>query len=115
MHLHHLALRTADPNILAAFYIEVLSLVVTRRRAHSIWLALGPVQLMIEQGAAGEPTIDPQSMDMFAVRIDESERAIIKGRLDRLGVAVENETEFTTYFRDPDGRRIGISSYTFEV
>ncbi|MGK0362643.1 MAG: hypothetical protein ACI9U2_004964 [Bradymonadia bacterium] len=30
-------------------------------------------------------------------------------------VAIESETEHTTYFRDPDGRRVGVSNYTFDV
>ena len=31
--------------------------------------------------------------------------------LARAGVAVEAATEFTLYVRDPDGRRVGLSSY----
>lgn len=114
MHLHHLALRTADINALAGFYVEALGLVIVRRQARSIWLDMGPARLMIEQMNADEPAIDPGSMEMFALRIDPSERPVIKARLKRLGVAVEAETEHTTYFRDPDGRRLGVSSYLFE-
>ena len=29
------------------------------------------------------------------------------------GVRVEDRTEHTLYFRDPDGRRLGVSSYEF--
>lgn len=114
MKLHHLALRTADINALAAFYVEVLGLVIVRRQAHSVWLGLGLARLMIEQASADEPPFDRQSLEMFALHIDPSERPIIKDRLERLGVAVESETEQTTYFRDPDGRRVGVSSYTFD-
>jgi catechol 2,3-dioxygenase-like lactoylglutathione lyase family enzyme len=32
-------------------------------------------------------------------------------RLTALGIVVEAETQHTLYFRDPDGRRIAVSTY----
>ena len=32
-------------------------------------------------------------------------------RLREAGVAIEDRTAFTLYVRDPDGRRVGLSSY----
>lgn len=114
MQLHHIAMRTQNPNYLAAFYVEALGMVIVKRQAHSIWLGLGLGRLMIEQAGPDEPAIDGRTMEMFALRIDPSERDAFKARLAGLNVAIEGETECTTYFRDPDGRRVGISSYAFE-
>jgi hypothetical protein len=40
-------------------------------------------------------------------------RASWTARLAAAGVAVEAQTEFTLYFRDPDGRRVALSAYDF--
>ena len=114
MRLHHIALRTANPNALAAFYVEAFGLVITARHPHSLWLGLGPARLMIEQAGAEEPPVAPATMEMFALQIDPSERAVIDARLARLGVEIESQTEHTLYLRDLDGRRVGVSSYPFD-
>ena len=46
------------------------------------------------------------------VRIEDcADRAGAEARLASSGIAIEARTEFTLYFRDPDGRRIGLSHY----
>ena len=45
----------------------------------------------------------------FAVDLTERER--VRQRLARAGVSIEEESEHTIYFRDPEGRRVGVSSY----
>lgn len=113
MQLHHLALRTADVDGLVAFYRDVLGLVEARRQAHSVWLRLGEAMLMIEQADPAEPGIPPGSMEFFALAVDDAAGAALEARLTAHGVPIEARTAATRYFRDPDGRRVGVSSYVF--
>lgn len=113
MRIHHIALRSFDPARLAAFYVDVLGLRVIRRQPHGIWLGVDHVVLMIESMAAGEPPPDPTSMRLLAFAFTAQERPAFRARLDAHGVAVEGRTDFTWYFRDPEGRRLGVSTYDF--
>lgn len=110
--VHHLALRTGDVAALAAFYRDVLGLEVVRDALpRSLWLALGPgAVLMIEAREAGEPAVPAGSMEMFAVAVDDAARDAIRARAVGLG-CLDGETSFTVYLRDPDGRRVGASTY----
>ena len=114
MHLHHLALRTSDVDRLAAFYRYVLGLPVVHEAAERAWLDAGGVIVMVELRADGEPSISPGSMDLVAFRVTDEERRAMAQRLRSLGIAKDGETAHTLYFRDPDGRRVGVSSYRFE-
>jgi glyoxylase I family protein len=112
--IHHLALRTADPGALERFYGAVVGLRVRRRDPGrgSVWLEAGATVVMIEPVAPGEPRVLPGTMDLVAFAIDDKEAW--RDRLARAGVAIEAETPHTLYVRDPDGRRIGFSTYAFE-
>jgi catechol 2,3-dioxygenase-like lactoylglutathione lyase family enzyme len=110
--LHHLALRTRDIERLLAFYLRWFGLVVQRdARPRSVWLTLDPgAVLMIEQAEPTEPSVAAGSQELvaFAVTIGQRERlreALVAAAL------LEHETEHTLYFRDPDGRRVAVSSY----
>lgn len=112
--IHHLALRTDDIDALAAFYREVFGLEIVRdARPVSIWLAIdhGSV-LMIERRGRHEPAIVAGSMELFALAATLEQRAAIRARAARRG-CLDGETEHTVYLRDPDGRRVGVSSYSF--
>lgn len=117
MEIHHLAIRTHDIEACAGFYRDVLGL-VERQRAHhadgslrALWLTIGPAVLMLEQATPGEPSPPPGSMELIAFAIGIDEREAWRDRLRSAGVRVEAETSFTLYFRDPEGRRIGLSCY----
>jgi catechol 2,3-dioxygenase-like lactoylglutathione lyase family enzyme len=101
-------MRTADVARLEAFYAGVLGLRVRRRdeARGSVWLDAGGAVLMIERAAPGEPTVDAGTKELLAFAIEASEREAWRAR-----VAVEDETPHTLYFRDPDGRRIAVSSH----
>lgn len=117
MRLHHLALRTRDLAALEAFYVDVLALRTVRRNdERSVWLALGnDAVLMIERATDDEPRPDPRSLDLFAFACASVvERDAIERRLAARDVAVEARTTHTLYFRDPDGRRVGVSTYLLE-
>ena len=115
MRIHHVALRTRDLARLESFYTLLLGLPVTRRNGdRSLWLSSGDAILMIERASESEPTISMGSMDLVAFAIAASERDATAARLRAAGVAIEAETPFTLYFRDPDGRRVGVSHFPDE-
>jgi catechol 2,3-dioxygenase-like lactoylglutathione lyase family enzyme len=107
--LHHLALRTRDVDRLLAFYGEWFGFTIARDlRPRSVWLALSGAVLMIERSEAEEPPVPVGTLELVAFRVTVEERQAIRARL---GDALEAATEHTLYFRDPDGRRVGVSSY----
>jgi catechol 2,3-dioxygenase-like lactoylglutathione lyase family enzyme len=113
VNLHHVALRTHDIERAVAFYRDVLGLAVGRTtQAGSIWLTLGHgAVLMIERAGRGEATLRAGSMDLLAFEVDARNKALVEERLLSRGVGIEARTEHTIYFRDPDGRRIGLSTH----
>lgn len=114
--IHHLAFRTADLARLERFYEEVIGLEVLRRDGErSAWLDAGGTILMLERSADGEPLVDPRSLELTCFGIEPSEHVAVVRRLEGAGVAVEGRTAYSIYFRDPDGRRIGVSSFPTEL
>ncbi|HEX5658413.1 MAG TPA: VOC family protein [Polyangiales bacterium] len=105
--IHHLALRTHDVDRLVAFYREWFGLHEVRdSRPRSVWLGLGEGVLMIELANESEPSIAAGSLELLAFRVTVEQRQALRAR-----VVLEAETEHTLYFRDPDGRRVAVSSY----
>jgi glyoxylase I family protein len=112
MRVHHLALRTDDVVKLADFYERLVGLALERRSLpRSIWLRAGDTLVMIEQRADGEPGVDGRTRELVAFSCPPDERSAIEARLVAGGVGIEEETEFTLYFRDPEGRRVALSHY----
>lgn len=110
--LHHIALRTRDLARLTAFYRDVFGLTVAREQpGYSVWLSLGSAVLMLEIARDDEPAIPPGARELFALRVTADERLALEARLVARGVAIEERGTFTTYFRDPDGRRVACSTY----
>lgn len=100
---------------MADFYRAALGLAVAREQpGYSVWLSLGGSVLMIEERGAGEPDVPPDSRELMAFTMHPEERETMRATLGAMGVAVEAETAHTLYFRDPDGRRVAVSSYPFE-
>ncbi len=112
MRLHHLALRTGDVDALSAFYEGVLGLPRARdARPRSVWLALdGPAVLMIEARGEGERAYPERSSELVAFAVTGAEKAAIRAKALALG-CFDGETEHTVYLRDPEGRRIGVSTF----
>jgi catechol 2,3-dioxygenase-like lactoylglutathione lyase family enzyme len=112
MRLHHLAFRTRDLARLERFYVEGLGLAVVRRQeARSVWLDADGALLMLELSEVDEPSPALGTKELVAFAVAADSRALYTERLTRAGVRVEASTDFTLYVRDPDGRRIGLSSY----
>ena len=106
MRIHHLALRTDDLAGLERFYAGTLGLAITRRGPSSLWLDAGGTILMLEQRDPSEPKVDAETKELlcFAIGPEEHERFAAT-------IEIEASTDYTLYFRDPDGRRVGVSSY----
>lgn len=111
MRLHHVALRTRDLDRLEAFYVGLLGLAVLSRSERGVWLDAGGTILMLEHAAEGEPSPSPRSNELLCFAITAADRPAWERALDRAGVTVEGTTRFTMYFRDPEGRRLGLSHH----
>ena len=110
--LHHLALRASDLEKTVAFYSKVLGLAEVRaERPRSVWLGFadGSV-LMIEARGPAEPAIPAGSLELIAFRVAEGEKAAIRAMAMNIG-CFDGETPHTVYLRDPDGRRVGLSTF----
>jgi catechol 2,3-dioxygenase-like lactoylglutathione lyase family enzyme len=112
MRVHHLAFRTRDLPGLERFYTDVLGLTITRRDGErSVWLRAGGTILMLEAAETGEPPVPAGSKDLVAFGIEAPDVDRWRRVLAAAAVAIEAETAFTLYFRDPDGRRVALSHY----
>jgi catechol 2,3-dioxygenase-like lactoylglutathione lyase family enzyme len=118
--VHHLAVVVRDLTRAERFYRRLFGLRVLQRwkdergRPRAVWLALDDrVFLAIER--AGRP--GPRRADVapgwhcVALAIDRTERDFWRRRLARAGVAIERETAYTLFVRDPDGNLLGLSHY----
>jgi glyoxylase I family protein len=112
--LHHLAFRSEKLAQLEVFYTQLVGLRVLRRFANGhCWLGAGGCVIMLEQQAPGEHNLPSGSLELIAFQITQEAVPALRERLKQAQVAIEAETEFTLYVRDPDGRRIGFSHYNF--
>lgn len=112
MRVHHIALRCSDLDRAEGFWSRVFGLPVVRRDgARAVWLDLGGAVLMLERAAPDEPRPPAGSMDFLALTVTAAERDDFERRCAAQGVAVEHATTHTRYVRDPDGRRVGVSTY----
>jgi catechol 2,3-dioxygenase-like lactoylglutathione lyase family enzyme len=113
--VHHLAVRVADCDRAAAFY-GALGLREVRRfpegdGLRAVWLRAGDVVLMLERALRGSgPETGSGHLLAFAV----ADLAAAERQLAALGVAVDDRTPATLFFRDPDGHRVGLSAYRFD-
>jgi catechol 2,3-dioxygenase-like lactoylglutathione lyase family enzyme len=113
MRIHHLAMRTKDLARLEAFYSGLLGLEVIRGTSSDgrVWLRAGDAILMLELAEPGEPEIPANCKEFVAFAISANERQHWRNAIEQSGWVIEVETPHTLYFRDPDGRRVGLSSY----
>jgi glyoxylase I family protein len=119
--VHHLAIKVCDLVRAESFYTQILGLPVLRRWPaqagdgdRSLWLDLGAgAFLALERGRHGcAPLAEEDSgLHLLALRIDRTERQAWIDRLAAAGVTPYRQTDFTIYFKDPEGNRIGLSHW----
>lgn len=119
---HHVALQVHDVAKVAAFYVEVLGLPELARyqfddgSLRSIWVGAhwkaqkGDPFIAIEHQRPTTPA-GALGYSMVALRIEASRRKLIADALVSRGVAIEKETGWTMYVRDPEGNLVGLSHH----
>jgi glyoxylase I family protein len=113
LRLHHVALRVADCEASRSFYCGLLGLEERRRsqdgdNLSSIWIQSGETILMIERRLRGHGA-ESGSGHLLAFAVDDL--GAWERRLAQAGLAVEDRTRHTLYVRDPDGHRVGLTTY----
>lgn len=120
---HHMAIQVRALEEVASFYQEVLGLrEIERHHAtdgtlRSIWLDVGGQGFLALERVAKAPLPDPAFRDgrpgvfLVALRIDAAERARVRAELERRGIALVHETQWTLYVRDPEGNRVALSHH----
>lgn len=126
--IHHVAIKAESVELVAGFYRDILGLAEVERhvdpngRLRSIWLDAAGTILMIECAreprSAFAPTKeseaferDPPGLYLLALQIDAADKPQIRDALRNHGVAVVRESAYTLYLLDPEGNRVGLSSY----
>lgn len=120
--VHHIAIKTCDVERLVDFYVDLLGLEEIRRNVredalYSVWLAGGDTVLMIERSSTEDPGAraafedDPPGLHLVAFGIDARERNAWCERFESARVSIVERTPYTLYVLDPDGNRIGLSSW----
>jgi hypothetical protein len=115
MRVHHVAIQVRDLERARAFYVGALGLLEVRRQPHSIWVDADGVILMLESCFGPEEPdawkSDRAGLHLLALAMAPGDRVSWKARLAAAGVVIEAESDFSVYFRDPDGTRLAVSSY----
>jgi catechol 2,3-dioxygenase-like lactoylglutathione lyase family enzyme len=120
--VHHLAVTVRDLDRAEAFYTSLLGLPVLRRwddaagAPRSVWLGLaGGAFLAVEKAAADAPLAarepPPPGWHCVVLGIPRAEREAWCAKLAAAGVAVERETAYTLFVRDPEGNLLGLSHW----
>lgn len=119
--VHHLAVTVRDLDRAERFYGDLLNLPVMRRwtdaagAPRSIWFTLGGGAFLAVERFEGDSGAEDEAArpgwHCVALAIAREDREALRDRLERGGHAIERETDFTIYARDPEGNLIGFSHY----
>lgn len=122
--VHHLAVRTSELVASERFYVNLLGLPVLERFTHpdgrprSVWVGLPDgTFIALEATRQGAPRKDDDDAGWHcvALRIDVADREAWRQRLEGAGHAIERESDFTLYVRDPDGALLALSHHPHRV
>jgi catechol 2,3-dioxygenase-like lactoylglutathione lyase family enzyme len=119
---HHLAIQVRDVEKVTAFYRDVLGFSELKRHhrpdgsLRSIWVGVPGGGFLALEAVSGEPEPGPfrneqPGLFLLAFRIPKAGRAGAVEALARAGVALEHETRWTVYVRDPEGNRVALSHH----
>jgi glyoxylase I family protein len=120
--VHHVAIQVHDLAGAERWYRDVLGLELLRRwpgadgQERAVWLRLdGDAFLALERCEGelprGEWERSAPGYFVLALRIAAAERPAWESRLEAKGVTVERRSQWTLFFRDPEGNRLGLSSH----
>jgi catechol 2,3-dioxygenase-like lactoylglutathione lyase family enzyme len=118
--LHHVALGATDVERVAEFYQGIFGLQECARhlyddgRLRSIWLNMSGAVLMVEHTRQAPRRVHGVGRGPFLIAFsaeDPAERRAVEERAAAAGSPTESRTEFTSYFRDPEGNRVAVSCY----
>jgi len=118
--INHIALKTQSLENLSSFYHEVLELSEIDRKydddkkLRSVWFDLSGSMLMIEKSKASPSDEEVCGWHLLALTIKPDERQTWLDKLSKNKITVESETDYSLYFRDPDGNRVCLSHYPNE-
>jgi catechol 2,3-dioxygenase-like lactoylglutathione lyase family enzyme len=97
---------------LVAFYTGIFGFRTQKPfDGRSAWLAVGDGVLMLEVAPPEEPEIPRGTLECTVFATDVAGRDAFRVLCTQNAVPLDGETAFTTYVRDPDGRRVGVSHY----
>ncbi|MCZ8343489.1 MAG: VOC family protein [Leptospira sp.] len=105
--IHHIAIGTENPQILAEFYLKIPGTNLSKKffyesgKLRSVWIECGSLLLMFETGKKEAP----KALVLGLEGEIESWKIFLES------TAIVQKTDFTYYFLDPDGNRLGLSTY----
>jgi glyoxylase I family protein len=119
---HHLAIQVRDVEKVTTFYRDVLGFPEMKRHhrpdgsLRSVWVEVPGGGFLALEEVTGEPEPGPfrserPGLFLLAFRIARVGRARAVETLARAGVALEHETRWTVYVRDPEGNRVALSHH----
>jgi glyoxylase I family protein len=122
---HHLAIQVRHLEPVTAFYRDVLGLPELQRHhrpdgsLRSVWVGVPGGGFLALEEVGGEPPGGPfrteqPGLFLVALRISAGARARTLEELTRAGVALEHQTRWTLYVRDPEGNRVALSHHPEE-
>jgi len=119
---HHVAIQARDVERVTAFYRDLLGFPELTRHQRpdgslrSIWVGVPGGSFLAIEAVSGAPEQAPfrherPGLLMLAFRIPRASREPAVQAFARAGIALEHETRWTIYVRDPEGNRIALSHH----
>ena len=107
--IDHVAVESADPDGIAAFYERVFGARIVKTEGHPVVAYLGNTGFALHAEGHAPPHT--------GIRVSEEERAAIRERLDVEGIDSWERNHGLAvglFFEDPDGRLLEAITYTKE-
>jgi catechol 2,3-dioxygenase-like lactoylglutathione lyase family enzyme len=115
--MHHIAIGTANLEAMSDFYRKLPGLKFIKNhyynsdemkdglqgKLRSVWFSSGQIILMLED--------DTQIQAPKALVFSIAESGLTKSELKELPLNWTHNTDFTIYFKDPDGNTLGYTDY----
>ncbi|BDA80918.1 hypothetical protein LPTSP3_g38480 [Leptospira kobayashii] len=107
--IHHIAIGTKSVRVLADFYKKIPDCMFLKEnlypdsdRIRSVWFQISDTILMIEEGEKESPRA---MVFLYQEKNWQNWKSFLNS------TSIRERTEFTIYFSDPDGNKLGLSSF----